>query len=199
MALPAVSTVMAATMTATTTATVVGAAAAAATVMAADTYSTQQSNKSGGGGGGGGGSKTRTTAAMATANGTRMVIAATKTTAAVAGCEECSGGGGRVAEGRQKIAKANWRFHPPAKRPVFDAVLKHGWPSAPCHGANMDFFLPLHWRGNGCSGGPPICHVFIRWGRVLIFRPYYLPKRRNKNAGGDPRGRVYAHGQLGLS
>ena len=39
--------------------------------------------------------------------------------------------------GRQKIAKAIWRFHPTARRHVFDAVLKHGWPSAPCHGANM--------------------------------------------------------------
>jgi hypothetical protein len=49
-----------------------------------------------------------------------------------------------VAEGSQKIAKANWRFHPPVRRGVFDAVLKHGWPSAPCQGANMAdlFFLP---------------------------------------------------------
>ena len=30
-----------------------------------------------------------------------------------------------------------WRYHPPARRHVFDAVQKHGWPSAPCHGANM--------------------------------------------------------------
>jgi hypothetical protein len=32
---------------------------------------------------------------------------------------------------------AIWRFHPTARRHVFDAVLKHGWPSAPCHGATM--------------------------------------------------------------
>jgi hypothetical protein len=24
-----------------------------------------------------------------------------------------------------------------SRRHVFDAVLKHGWPSAPCHGATM--------------------------------------------------------------
>jgi hypothetical protein len=39
--------------------------------------------------------------------------------------------------GRQKIAKAIWQFHPTARRHVFDAVLKHGWPFAPCHGATM--------------------------------------------------------------
>jgi hypothetical protein len=39
--------------------------------------------------------------------------------------------------GRQKIAKATWRFHPPARRHVFDTVLKHGWLFAPCHGATM--------------------------------------------------------------
>ena len=30
-----------------------------------------------------------------------------------------------------------WRYHPPARRHVFDTVQKHGWPSAPCHGTNM--------------------------------------------------------------
>jgi hypothetical protein len=25
-----------------------------------------------------------------------------------------------------------WRYHPPARRHVFDTVLKHGWLSAPC-------------------------------------------------------------------
>ena len=44
---------------------------------------------------------------------------------------------GRVSEGCQKIAKAMWRFHPPARHRVFEAVLKNGWPSAPCQGANM--------------------------------------------------------------
>ena len=52
--------------------------------------------------------------------------------------EECSSGGGCCevrrdgsgVEGRQKIAK-------PVSSRVFDAVLKHRWPSAPCHGANM--------------------------------------------------------------
>jgi hypothetical protein len=28
--------------------------------------------------------------------------------------------------GRQKIAKAVWRFHPTSRRHVFEAVLKHG-------------------------------------------------------------------------
>ena len=80
--------------------------------------------------------------ATVTSNGTMTVIAATTMTAAVV-----AGGGdscGRVfrrrravAEGSQKIAKANWQFHPPVRHRVFDAVLKHGWPSAPCHGANM--------------------------------------------------------------
>ena len=59
--------------------------------------------------------------------------------------EECSSGGGCCevrrdgsgVEGRQKIAKAIWPFHPPVSSRVFDAVLKHRWPSAPCHGANM--------------------------------------------------------------
>jgi hypothetical protein len=71
-------------------------------------------------------------AATATANGTMMVIAAKKTTAAVVaggsdGCGRVFWRRRAVAEGRQKqkIAKANWRFHPPARRPVFDAVLKH--------------------------------------------------------------------------
>ena len=44
-----------------------------------------------------------------------------------------------MAEGQQKKIEQNpiWRYHPPARRHVFDAVQKHGWPSAPCHGANM--------------------------------------------------------------
>ncbi len=63
--------------------------------------------------------------------------------------EECSGGGGRrevqrdyrVSEGRQEIAQAIWQFHPPAgHHVVFDAVLKSGWPSAPC--------LAHTWRKN---------------------------------------------------
>jgi hypothetical protein len=41
--------------------------------------------------------------------------------------------------GRQKIAKAIWQFHPTARRHVFDAVLKHGWPSA-------NNLKPLHYR-----------------------------------------------------
>ena len=67
---------------------------------------------------------------------------------AATAAEECSGVCRRaVAEGRQKIAKAIWRFHPPARRHVFDAVLKHGWPSTPCHGASMaekKKLKPLH-------------------------------------------------------
>ena len=88
---------------------------------------------------------------MTSADSTMLVIAATTTAAsAVAG-----GGNGcgrvlwrrrAVAEGLQKIAKANWQFHPPARRRVFDAVLKHGWPSEPCHGTNMagKNLKPLH-------------------------------------------------------
>ena len=139
-ALPAASTVMAAMTTATVT------AAGATTVMVVDTYNTQQSTKSvsgrsGGGGGGGGGSDTRTTAATATADGTVMVIAVTAMTAAAVarGGDGCGGVFWRrraVAKGRQKIAKANWRFHPPVRHRVFDAVVKHGWPSARCHGTN---------------------------------------------------------------
>ena len=117
--------------------------AAAAAVMAVDIYNTQQSTKSGSGRcWGGEGSDPRTTAATATADGTMMVIEVMTTTAA--GVAEGGDGCGRVfwrrravAEGHQKIAKAIWRFHPPARRHVFDAVLKHSWPSAPCHGANM--------------------------------------------------------------
>jgi hypothetical protein len=48
--------------------------------------------------------------------------------------------------GRQKVAKAIWQFHPSARRHVFDAVLKHGWPSAPCHGANMAGKKPASYR-----------------------------------------------------
>jgi len=76
------------------------------------------------------------------ADGTMTVIAVTTTTAAaVAGGGDSFGRVFRrrrvVAEGSQKIAKANWQFHPPVRHSVFDAILKHGWPSAPCHGANM--------------------------------------------------------------
>jgi hypothetical protein len=46
----------------------------------------------------------------------------------------------------RKLQKATRQFHPPARCHVFDTVLKHGWPSATCHGANMaDYiFKPLH-------------------------------------------------------
>ena len=103
----------------------------------------QQSTKSGNGrrGGGDGGSDTRTTAATATADGTVMVIAVTAMTAAAVarGGDGCGGVFWRrraVAKGRQKIAKANWQFHLPVRHRVFDAVVKHGWPSARCHGTN---------------------------------------------------------------
>ena len=70
------------------------------------------------------------------------------TTVAATAAEEGSGGGGAESAegwmcwvlsdgGCHKIAKAIWRFHPTARRHVFDAVLKHRWPSTPCHGANM--------------------------------------------------------------
>jgi hypothetical protein len=123
--------------------TTTAAAAAAATVTAVDTYNTQQSTKDGSRRrDGGGGSNMRIMAATATADGTMTVLAATTTTAAaVAGGGDSCGRVFRrrraVAEGSQKVAKANWRFHPPVRHRVFDAVLKHGWPSAPCHGANM--------------------------------------------------------------
>ncbi len=113
------------------------------TVTAMDTYNTQQSTKSGSGRrGSGGGSNTRTTAVTATADSTMTAIAATMTTVAVVagggdGCRRLFWRRRAVAEGRQKIAKANWGFHPPARRHIIDAVLKNGWPSAPCHGANM--------------------------------------------------------------
>ena len=55
-----------------------------------------------------------------------------------------------VCEGCQKIKKATWQFHPPARRHVFDTVLNHRWPSAQCHGANMagNFFELLHCNHN---------------------------------------------------
>jgi hypothetical protein len=112
-----------------------------------DTYNSQQSTKSGsgrrGGSGGSGGSNTRTTMATATANGKMTVITATTTTTAAAvagggdGCGRVFWSRRAVVEGHQKIAKAIWRFHPPVRCHVFDALLKHGWPSAPCHGASM--------------------------------------------------------------
>jgi hypothetical protein len=74
--------------------------------------------------------------ATATANSTITVIAV-----AVAeggdGCGRVFWRRRAVAQGCQKIAKAIWQFYPAARRRVFDAVLKHGWPSAPCHGVNM--------------------------------------------------------------
>jgi len=133
-ALPAASTVMAAMTTSTVT------AAGATTVTVVDTYNTQQSTKSvsGRSGGGGGGSDTRTAAATATADGTVMVIAVTAMTAAAVarggdGCGRVFWRRRAVAKGRQKIAKANWRFHPLVRHRVF---APHGWPSARCHGAN---------------------------------------------------------------
>ena len=107
---------------------------------AVDTNNKQQSTKSGSGrlgGGGGGGSDTRITAAS-TADGTMALIAATTTTAAAVAtvaataAEEGSGGGGAGSAGMdvsgvvrwwsQENRKAIWRFHPTARRHVFDAV-----------------------------------------------------------------------------
>jgi hypothetical protein len=121
----------------------------------------------GGGGGGGdsddGGHKQQTTNNNQLKAAAEDSAAAAATTAAgtmARDDDDCSGSGdgggdgcGSLAEegrglqgwmcqvssdgGRQKIAKAIWRFHPTARRHVFDAVLKHGWLSAPCHGATM--------------------------------------------------------------
>jgi hypothetical protein len=84
---------------------------------------------------------------MALIAATTTSAAAVATVAATDGCSLAEEGRGlqgwmymcRVSSdgGRQKIAKAIWRFHPTARRHVFDAVLKHGCPSAPCHGATM--------------------------------------------------------------
>ena len=90
----------------------------------------------------GGGGTTGQPAAMA--GGTMTVIAATTTTATAVSTEEaataasetkeCSGGGGHREvhrdepgiRGLSEKCKAIWQFHPPARRHVFDAVLKHG-------------------------------------------------------------------------
>ena len=83
-----------------------------------------------------------------------MVIAATSTTAVTAASEmeECSGGGrghGEVrsdesgVRGLSENAKAIWQFYLPATGHVVDAVLKHGWPSTPCHRTKNNL-KPLH-------------------------------------------------------
>ena len=77
------------------------------------------------------------------------VIAATTMTAAAVATEEagmaaseteeCSGGGGHREVRRSPENRIGdfIRFHPPARRHVFDTVLKQGRPSAPCDGGNV--------------------------------------------------------------
>jgi hypothetical protein len=99
---------------------------------------------------GGGGGDTRTTATT-TAAGTMALIAATTTTAAAVATVAATAAevwrrrGGVCRDGcvgcRRWWSPENCKSHlaisPTARRHVFDAVLKHGWPSAPCHGATM--------------------------------------------------------------
>ena len=93
------------------------------------------------------------------ADGTMPVMAATSMTVVTAASEteECSGGGrghGKVCSdesgvrGLSENAKAIWQFYLPAfylpaTCHVVDAVLKHGWPSAPCHRTKNNL-KPLH-------------------------------------------------------